>query len=284
MYISDILGILGGLIVTVVLVAFVILLLKIIRAVVVKGVQNKPLPREDGSEDEDESGGDIHGSTISADDNRAVGDVNDGDNSVEFWANVHSDNILSYPSPARLVKSTDPDAYVIRSSAGNKNGVYSANGFALTINYVFHENRISEKKDPRLFIVHYFDLAHFEPDDKEKPVDRRKKMYVVFESVLHRGAFIHYETLNDVYQDVNLRLTRKRPALEDTVTTDDRFFTMERHDTLEGHDRFKLINVATDQWLSVGSGFTSARPVLRPMTSGPSDVDLFFIEKTLIEI
>lgn len=284
-----VLGVLGGLIVTVVFVAVVILLLKIVRAIMLKGVQNQTLTSlleyEEGDE-ENVVGGD--GGDAIVDNGGGVDNiVGDGANALEdkqFWSSVHVDDTFSYPSPARLVKSSTPLTYIIRSSTGNKTAVYSANGTSLALSYVTTNHPINDIDDTRLFLVHYFDLAHFEPDDKDKPVDERRIRYVVFESVVHRGYFIHYETLADVHDEVLLKLTNKRPPVKDITTTDDRFFKMSVHDKVGEMDRVKLEHMSTNQWLSVGDGFTSPRPALRVMSSGASDVDLFFIEVTLLEI
>lgn len=288
MAVTNVLGIIGGLIVTVVFVAFVILLLKIVRAIMVKGVQNKTLTSLlKYEEDEEDIDSDDGGDAVADNAGGANNTVGGGDNSLEdkeFWSRVQPDDTFSYPSPTRLVKSTTPSAYIIRSSAGNRTSVYNANGTGLSIASVTQNRPIGNDDDTRLFLIHYFDLAHFEPNDKDKPVDERRVRYVVFESVVLRGYFIHYETLADVYEDVYLKMTNKRPSIEDTVTTDDRFFKMRVHDKVDGMDRVKMEHMSTDQWLSVGSGYTAPMPILRPMSSGASDVDLFFIEKTLVDI
>lgn len=296
MAVTAVLGIIGGLLVTVVFVAFVILLLKIVRAVLVKGVQNQTLASllkhemggeedTDGDDGVDAGADDTSGADSTGSDGGAADDVEEEKPPRDFWSSVHPDDTFSYPSPVRLAKSSAPSTYVIRSSAGKKTSVYNVNGTGLTIVYATPDHPIGDDTyDTRLFLVHYFELAHFEPGDKDKPVDERRDRYVVFESAVYKDYFIHYETLTEVYGGVYLKMTNNRPLIEDTVTTDDRFFKMRVHDTVDGMDRVKLEHISTNQWLSVGPGFTAPMPILRPMSSGVSDVDLFFIEETLVNI
>lgn len=284
----DVMGVLGGIIITIAFVGFVIILLKIIRVIMVKGVRNQTLSsllrdEEDGEDLVRRVGADSVADSGGGDDS-SVGGAADVLEDGEFWENVDTNDTFSYPSPARLAKSTTPSTYIIRSSVGNKTSVYNANGASLSLSNVTYDNPIQDARDARLFLVHYFDLAHFEPSDKEKPVDERSIRYVVFESAVLRGFFIHYETLVDVYMGSYLKLTNNRPPVEKTVTTDDRFFKMRVHDMLDEMNRSKLLHMATDQWLSVGSGIAAPTPVLRPTSSGASDVDLFFVEETLVTI
>ncbi|KAK3874374.1 hypothetical protein Pcinc_020669 [Petrolisthes cinctipes] len=290
----SIFGVLGGLIITIVFIGFVVLLLKIVRALTVEGIKNHKLP-EENEEEENQDYSKEHGDDApgAGDDGGAGGiasghdhddleeDHNNDSDEEDYWTDMDVNSACALPSGAKPVESGDvTDTYLLRSSSGEMKGVYAANGLSMRIVYMTSLNPVVKNNDSRLFMMHSFDLKNFEPkrDEKAKHEHERKVRYVVFESAMLKGHFLHTD-MSQEYTDYAVVLTNDKPAIKDTKSTDDRFFVMEEFDEKDGMKRYFLKHMVSDYILTMLSGVASARPGLKYMESGPSDVDLFFVEK-----
>lgn len=196
-----------------------------------------------------------------------------------YWSGGDPDKSFTLPSPVRLVDS--PAGYfAIRSCFGDAIEVISANGTLTRISFINKSHPIDgEEGDPRLYRIYLFDLKYFELGDEDKKLDpmERTKRYMVFENT-YSNMFLHTDMDTD-FPEYAVELTNKRPAIGDTMFTDDRFFEVEYASEKDGKRCYSLKNMVSDYILYVGSGVVVPQPRLKHMQSAPSYKELFFIEK-----
>lgn len=272
----SILDLLGGLVLTCFFAVFLIVLLKIIRAVMIVGVKNEELNTEGEGEKEAEN--------LEHDDDEGEGSstttstsspTSEGTSDPDYWLDANSDDVYDLPSPARLSYSVEKPI-IMRTIHG---GVFGKNGGQIKWFYSSPEgnSNIQDDDDPRLFKLHYFDLKNFEPlkEDMVKPHWERAKSYVVLECA--SGGFIHNDMSRE-YSSYGLHVTSLAPAAANTNYTDDRFFSVHEHHVEAGVKHLYLKHLASGYMVSVKAGFVEPIPTLKYISGGPSDVELFFFE------
>ena len=276
----SILDLLGGLLLTCIFVVFLVVLLKIIRAVMIVGVKNKKLntereseeeEEEDDDDDDDEEEEEGEGSSTTT----SISSISEGTSDPDYWLDAVPGEAYELPSPARLSYSVEKPI-IIRA---NQIGVFGKNGSR--IEWVFSKaednSNIQDDDDPRLFKLHYFDLKNFEPleNDMVKPHWERTKSYVVLECA--SGGFM-YSDMSKEYPSYGLNVTSSTPAVTDTKSTDDRFFSVNKHYVKDGVKHLCLKHLASGYMVSVKGGFVKPIPTLKYMSREPSEQDLFFFE------
>nr|GBG35353.1 wsv457-like protein [Hemigrapsus takanoi nimavirus] len=273
----SIIDLLGGLFFTCIFVVFLVVLLKIIRAVMIIGVKNNQLNTKEKGEEEEED--------LKYDENEGKGSstsststsTSEGSSDPSYWLDANLDRVGELPSPARLSYSVEKPI-IVRS---NDLGVLSKNSSQIEWLYSppAFNSKIQDDDDDRLFKLHYFDLKNFQPSKKNmvKPHWDRDMSYVVLECA--SGGFLHSD-MSPEYPTLRLGVTRSASAVTDTNYTDDRFFSVNEHDVVDGVKHLYLKHLASGYIISVRDGFVAPVPFLKYMSSGPSNVDLFFFENT----
>ena len=273
----SILDLLGGLVLTCIFLVFLVVLLKIIRAVLIVGVKNEKVNMEgegeeekeeaDDSEDKDDKGG--KNSTSTPIPSRGTSDPS-------YWRNARDDEAYVLPSPASLSYSVEKPI-IMRA---NDIGVFGRDGKKIV--WIFckpeESSSIQDDEDPVLFKLHYFDLKNFQPSEEDmlKPHWERAKSYVVLECTT--GGFM-YSDMSVEYPSYNLAVTSSAPAVKDTTYTDDRFFAVHQHHEEAGVKHIYLTHLSSQYIVSLKSGFVVGPiPILKYMSSGPTDVEMFFFE------
>ena len=273
----SLLELLGILILTGIFVIFLVVLLKIIRAVMIVGIKNEKLDMEgEGEEDEKETEDSEYDNDEEEGSSTPISSFTSrGTSDPKYWLNAKDDEAYVVPSPARFSYSVEKPI-IIRA---NERGVLGKNGSQIVWTFCKpkENSTIQDDEDPVLFKLHYFDLKNFQPSEKDmvKPHWERDKSYVILECA--SGGFV-YSDMSEEYPSYRLAVTTSTPAVKDTTYTDDRFFAVHQHRIEAGIKHLYLTHLSSQHIVSVKSGFTSPVPILKYMSNGPTDVDLFFFE------
>lgn len=258
----SILDLLGGLLLTCIFVIFLVVLLKIIRAVMIVGIKNEELNTKEGKDDLD-------------DNNEGKGSSIPGISDPAYWRNANPTEAYDLPSPARLSYSMEKPI-ILRA---NNIGVFGKEGLRILWFWCKPEetHKINDDNDPILFKLHYFDLMNFEPSEKDKvrPHWERAKSYVVLECA--SGGFVCSGDLSIDYPTYYLYVTSEAPAVADTIYTDDRFFSVHEHLAKDGVKHLYLRHLSSNYLVSTKEGGVDPIPFLKTSNT-PSEVELFFFE------
>lgn len=270
----SILDLLGGLVLTCIFAVFLVVLLKIVRAVMIVGVKNKIIEEEGEEETEDSEYDEDEGEEISTS-TPTSSFTSRGTSDPNYWLNAKDDEAYVVPSPARFSYSVEKPI-IIRA---NEIGVFGKEGTRIVWFFFKPEynSSIQNDEDPLLFKLHYFDLKNFQPSEEDmvKPHWERDKSYVVLECT--SGGFM-YSDMSEEYPSYNLAVTSSAPAAKDTTYTDDRFFAVHQHRVEDGVKHLYLTHLSSQYIVSAKSGVVGPIPTLKYMSSGPTDVELFFFE------
>lgn len=276
----SILDLLGGLFLTCIFVVFLFVLLKIIRAVMIVGVKNEELNTEGEGEEEAEDlayddNDDDEGEGSSTTPTATSSSASKGTSDPDYWLDAKTDKVYELPCPARLSYSVEKPIIV----RANDIGVFGKNGSRIAWVFSKPENNsnIQDDDDLRLFKLHYFDLKNFKPSETDmvKPHWERTESYVVLQCA--SGGFLHSD-MSTEYPSYGLDVTLSALAVTDTNYTDDRFFSVHVHHAEAGVKHLYLKHLTSGYMVSVKGGFAEPVPTLKYMSSGPSDVELFFFE------